>query len=193
MMGFCSWRWEGVTDMPRWPSSGPVAPLILSPWFMSPYSTDINVANGINVSGTWIAPNQALFFPIAIAHPWIVTKLWWQNGATVTGNVDCGLYTEEQNRILSTGSTAQAGPNAVQSVDVPDTVIPAGTIYFALVMSSTGTVWQNVNNGDAAGYIESAYIQTSALPLPATATFASPIIGMRFVKFGAMRTPRTVL
>jgi hypothetical protein len=160
---------------------------------MPPYSSDININNGANASSPWIAPNQALFFPIFIPHPWTVTKLWWQNGSTVTGTVDCGLYTEEQNRILSTGSTAQAGANAVQSVDVPDTVIPAGTTYFALVMSSTGTVWNNVINGDPGGYVGGGYVQASALPLPATATFATAFTGMRFPKFGALRAPRTVL
>jgi hypothetical protein len=179
--------------MGTWPRSGSIAPLILSPWFMPPYSSDLNVNNAVNASAAWLSANLALFFPIYIPHPWIVTKLWWQNGATVTGNVDCGLYTEEQTRIISTGSTAQAGINAVQSVDVTDTVIPAGTTYFALVMSSTGTVWDNGAGADPGGYAGGGYVQTSALPLPAIATFASALTGMRFPKFGALRSPRTVL
>ena len=180
--------------MSKWPSLGYVAPLIVSPYFMYPYSSDININNSGNASGGWLTNNLAHYFPVWIPHTWVATKLWWQNGATATGNVDCGIYDEAGNRLISTGSTAQSGTNAVQSVDITDTTIPAGTVYLAIAHSSTsGTFWGCASGVDPAGYVSGGYVQTSALPLPATATFASSVTGMRFPKFGALRSPRTVL
>lgn len=179
--------------MPRWPNrgSGRPMPLILSHWFDPDY---INTQNAAPASVAWIAANEALYLPIWVTERILVTTLWWQNGATVTGNVDCGIYDDQGNRIVSTGSTAQTGTSTVQSVDITDTAVEEGLIYLALAASSaSATFWQAGAGNDPGGHGYSGFVQTSAFPLPTPATFATAFSGSRMVKFGATRAPRTVI
>jgi hypothetical protein len=183
--------------MVTWPRlMGPVTPLILSPWFAWPHDRTAVVGTGTeNLSRPWAIGNEALYFPIEIFEDAIITKLWWQNGATVSGNVDCGVYTENGNRLVSTGSLAQAGVNAIQAVDVPDTTVPSGLLYLALVASTTAaTFWIVGSSAITPSYGFSGYRQASALPLPNPATFATTrVSGMIVPKFGALVAPRTVI
>ncbi len=85
----------------------------------------------------WPAANQAFFVPFTVSEPLTVLALWWQNGGTVSGNVDAAIYDESFNRLVSTGSTAQAGASAMQVVDVPDTMLVPGRYFFALALNNT--------------------------------------------------------
>jgi hypothetical protein len=80
-------------------------------------------------SGTWTTANLALFYPITLLDPFVVSKAYWVNGATVgTNNIDFGVYqmTNSSGRcdlIRSTGETLSAGTaSAVQE---------AGTFHIA--------------------------------------------------------------
>jgi hypothetical protein len=179
--------------MASWPSAGPLVPPVISPWWMPPNHIAQTVVG--NISGTWGVANRAWYHPVILTHPIVVTKLWWQNGTTIAGNLDCGIYDEQGHRLLSTGSTAQAGTTAIQSVDVPDTAISAGLVYLALAGDSgTSSIWVMGNNTTASGIAYSVYLQLSAFPLPAIATFASEgTSGNLIYKYGAIRAPRTVV
>lgn len=177
--------------MPRWPKYGPIVPPILSPWFAWPFDGELQLSTSANTSTAWSTANAALYFPIWLPEPCVVTVAWWQNGTTATGNIDCGIYTSDGKRILSTGSTAQSGTSAIQSVNITDTQLPEGLIYLALAASSgSATFWETAAGPN--GYTSGIKLQLSAFPLPNPATFAT-INGAALPKFGFLVAPRTVL
>jgi hypothetical protein len=126
-------------------------------------------------NGTSIMPglNTILYGQVLVPVPTTVYKLAWLNGATVAGNVDVAIVDESGNRLVSTGSQAQAGVSLPQVVDVTDTVIPAGVLYLALATSSATATFQR-------GFVTSQLARVSGLrqetnfPIPATATFGTP-------------------
>ena len=128
------------------------------------------------VSKTWPTANLAYFFPIVVPADGTIRRVFWANGGTAAGNVDCGVYNSAGTLIISSGSTAQSGTTTLQFVDVADTAITAGAHYIALAMSLTtstmlrfkGTML-TLTTLRAHGVLQ----QASALPLPATATFAT--------------------
>lgn len=137
-------------------------------------------------SATWPLTNLALFIPISLAQPYTALQLYSFNGATASGNIDLGIYDEAGNRLVSKGSTAQAGTNAHQFLDTTDTTLNGpGRYYFAVAMdNTTGTLFSclppNIWNARACGICE----MTSAFPLPNPATMVTttrtycPVIGM---------------
>jgi hypothetical protein len=138
--------------------------------------------NGAN-SAAWPAANRAIFFPFWIAHPYPVARLFWCNGATVSGNVDCGIYSADGTKILSTGSTAQATINVVQSVAASLLLTP-GSYHAALAVdNATATMFANTPGSGLSSMLGMAQ-QASAFALPATfaqartATSYCPIFGL---------------
>jgi hypothetical protein len=100
--------------------------------------------------------------------------LYHYNGATAANNIDVGIYDAAGTRLVSAGSTAQAGTSDLQLFDVTDTLLGPGLFYFAVSFDgTTGTVFRHVvsqNFGQALGVCQQT---ASAHPLPATATFAA--------------------
>lgn len=126
-------------------------------------------------STAWTLANRAIFVPFTLNAPFLVQKLWWANGASVAGNMDCGIYSNDGTKLVSTGSTAQSGTSVVQSVSLgtPLLLMPGVPMYFALAASSTSaTVVQNASTTPFFKLMAVAQ-QASALPLPASATFAT--------------------
>lgn len=124
---------------------------------------------------TWVA-NQAVYLPVFLPWEYPVKRVWWCNGSTnTTTNVDFGIYTPSGARIYSTGSTAMGTVSVPQYV-TPSTpfVLPAGQYYFAWVCDNTTSRGFGAAVAVAAtGAIYGLLSQASALPLPATATFAT--------------------
>lgn len=125
-------------------------------------------------SATWPAANRAIFVPFRTAVPILVRQLFNCNGATASGNIDVGIYDRVGTRLVSAGSTAQAGTSVLQVFNVTDTLIGPGQFYFAVALdNTTGTITRqappNVLQTRALGLVQMA----SAFPLPATATFAT--------------------
>lgn len=142
---------------------------------------DSSLAAG--VSGTWPTANRAYLFPFRTERPAIVKQLFWENGAAVSGNVDCGIYTLDGTRIVSTGATAQSGTSTSQVVDITDTLLGPGLYWCALVMdNTTGTVMRSViaeRNVQNYGYL----FASASYPLPATITLAT-FSGVNFLPHG---------
>jgi hypothetical protein len=182
--------------MASWPSTGALVPPVISPWWMPPNHVEQWITANTG-SGVFPVANQAYYYPIWLAHAIVVTTLWWQNGTTVAGNVDCGLYTDNGVRLVSTGSTAQAGSLALQAVDIADTPVPGGLVYLAFVASSTSANFRTVGAGTGGvtpGCMASTYLQAAAFPLPNPATFATSRSAFnKIFKVGALRAPRTVV
>ena len=167
---------------------------------MMPWSVDaIGIRMGpmaggvVDVSTVWSAANRALFIPFALGTQATITRVFWFNGATVSGNVDCGVYDAAGTRLISSGSTAQAGTTAIQSVDVTDTVIGPGNFYLALAMNNTtGTIrirtLGNVVLSKAVGMAAMA----TAFALPATVTLITTPVDS-IPSCGVVFSPRTVI
>ncbi len=127
--------------------------------------------------------NRATYMPMIIPWEYPVKRVFWVNGSTITTtNVDFGIYTSSGVRLYSTGSTAMVGASLTQYVtpSVPF-VLPAGMYYFAWTCSGTtsrgfGNAVSAVQNGNLMGLLS----QSTALPLPATATFVTVSSGMIF-------------
>ena len=129
----------------------------------------------------WLSSNRAVLVPFFLSTPALVTQLYWVNGATVSGNVDAGVYDLSGTRLVSTGSTAQSGTSAFQGVTLgTPALIGAGRFYLALVLdNTTGTIYKAQNGFSRALAIGEA---TSAFPLPAAVTLSAagehqPMVG----------------
>ena len=150
----------------------------LHPWSLESIGIKIVSQGGTNIgsaaSTAYPTANQAIYVPFYLTERLTVTQLWWVNGASVSGNVDVGIYSEDGRRLISTGSTAQSGTNATQVVNITDTPLGPGLFYLALAMdNNTGTLVRgtagSVDRLKATGCAQEA----SAFALPATATFAT--------------------
>jgi hypothetical protein len=114
-----------------------------------------------------------LYLPVLLEQPMQVTEVWWFNGATVAGNVDCGLYTDNGIRLGNGGTTVQAGTSTIQSVST-NFLAPRGVAYIALVGSVGTQTFYALSDYGHADWLACGMLQgTAVLPLPATATFAS--------------------
>lgn len=120
--------------------------------------------------------NEARYFPLRLSAPFLIVKFWWINGTAVAGNIDAGIYSASGTLLTSIGSTAQATTSAVQSVTLgtPYLLMP-DFYYLAWCASSTSATMfmQLSTNGVTDARRVGMYTQTSAFPLPATATFAA--------------------
>jgi len=121
--------------------------------------------------------NRAYFVPVRIVLPIIVTQMGWHNGSGITGTVDVGIYLPDGTRLVSKGSTTQAGASVMQWVDITDTELGPGLFYFAISQSALGTTLHRLNLGAPFGKILGMMQQATAHPLPATATFATTATG----------------
>lgn len=128
-------------------------------------------------SGTYPSANRAYYYPITL-NDWVtVTQMSLYNGATVAGNVDVGIYDINGNRLVSAGGVAMAGASTVQVFDIADTALVPGDYYLAMACSSaSATFFRYQANAQVMEAFES-YMQASAYPLPATATFVAATVG----------------
>ena len=100
---------------------------------------DLNAVSSVTSSAAWTA-NLCMYIPLLTTSPILVSRFYWVNGATVNGNTDVGIYSfDGATKIISTGATANAGTNAVQTVDVTDTTLAANASYWLALGSDSGT------------------------------------------------------
>lgn len=137
-------------------------------------------------SAAYPAANRAYYIPFHLDEPILVTKLFCANGATVSGNVDMGIYDSNFTRIVSIGSTVQAGTSALQAFDITDTLIGPGDFYLAIALdNATGTIYNGTNPTLPVVQAAGILMQASAFPLPANATPVTssattvPLVGLR--------------
>lgn len=155
---------------------------------ISPYSNGLLMPSRgfTTASATYPTANKAIFAPMRVNVPTLVTKLAAYVGATSSGNIDVGIYAADGTRLVSSGSTAQSATvNAWQLFDVTDTLLLPGIVYYLAVAmdNTTGTLFRA--GPGAAIYLKTKGLaeMTTAFPLPATATLATiasayyPMIG----------------
>lgn len=128
--------------MGDWAQSQDCNQIVISPCSPESLGSDLVVsAAGSFSSGAWPAANRAIYIPFQVQVPLTIVKIGIFNGTTASGNLDAGVVDEQQNRIVSMGSTAQSGTNAIQPLDITDTLIEPGGYYMTLAMDgTTGTV-----------------------------------------------------
>lgn len=103
------------------------------------------IAASAPASATWELTNGAIYVPVYLVDGGTVTSFWCYNGAAAAANVDIALYSEAGVRLISAGTTAQAGTNALQTFDTTDTYVPAGRYYLAASKDdATGTMFMAV-------------------------------------------------
>lgn len=150
--------------------------------------TELNaIAIAAGVSAAWPTANKAFYMPFYMPRSGTVTKLWWVNGATASGNLDIGLYRADYTKIISAGSTAQGTISVVQEVDITDTFLAGSTLYYIGLSCDNGTATvQRLVPGSVFGELSGVMQQTSAFPLPSPAVPAVlsvsyiPICGVAF-------------
>lgn len=131
-------------------------------------------AAGAAASAAWDSASRAIAVPFAVSRRVLVTKLFVYNGATASGNLDVGIYNAEWGLLVSAGSTAQAGTNVNQVIDVTDTWLKPGLHWLALVMDgTTGTVFRNSLGSTRLARAAGLATMAAAFPLPATFTPAA--------------------
>lgn len=141
-------------------------------------STSINsvmcYVNSSPGSAVFPTANLAIFVPFRIGRPMTISSLFALNGAAVSGNIDLGIYSADGTKIISTGSTAQAGTSVMQAISVTSTQIGAGLFYLAVAMdNTTGTLIRWAPGAAPISKMIGLAQMATAFPLPATATLAT--------------------
>lgn len=168
------------------PSVARVPPRAITPWsFESLGATIAAFADPAPATTAWSQANQALFVPFSIPFTKTAKKMFLFNGSAVSGNVDVGIYNDAGTRLVSAGSTAQAGTSAIQEFDITDTALPGSQLlYMAVVLDNTTGAVNSRSGGADEGKLRGILTMASAFPLPSTATFASPSTNFRMPIFG---------
>ena len=130
----------------------PIAPMISS---LGEYAVGLEARFrniGAAASGTWAAARYISYVPCWVPQTVTVQKMWWLNGVTLSGNVDCGIYASASGLpsglLISTGTVAQAAPSsAVQSFSVTNINLAPDLYFLAMSMdNTTGTVFRVAPN-----------------------------------------------
>lgn len=162
--------------MSEWPRNQEFNRITISTISPESCGAEIGCFNVAPASAVWPTANTAIFVPFVVNSPIVVVKMGILNGATVSGNVDVGIYDDQQNRLISKGSTAQSGVSAVQSFDITDTSLLPGIYFMALCVDNvTATVYRSslaITGGPAALGIYNQAV--GAVTLPDPAVFAKP-------------------
>lgn len=136
-------------------------------------------ANGFSLgsfaSTSFPSANRAIYLPFSIAVPTVVVKLFCLNGGVTSNNMDMGIYDWTGTKLVSIGSTAQSGASAVQEFNITDTLLGPGRFFLAVCCVSGSASLQRIAGTSTEQMAAwGMYNQSSAFPLPATATFAKP-------------------
>jgi hypothetical protein len=152
---------------------------------------DVSVTTRASLaSAVYTAASRAYYYPMHLDDFVTVTQMAIFNGATVSGNVDVGNYDVNGTRLVSSGSTAQAGASTIQTFDVADTALTPGDYYLAMAADNTTATYYCYKPNAQWMEMLGIQMQATALPLPATATFATASAG--FIPFLAALVNGTV-
>lgn len=145
---------------------------------LSPESLGYMIAGQIGGTGSngtaWPAANLAMYIPFSLRRKITVSKMFVGNG-TPAGSVDLGIYSIDGAKLASTGSTAMSGSTAMQRISLSATVTLGPGMYYMAIACNGATTTLNCKTATASYYLKSVgiYEQTTAFPLPSTATFAT--------------------
>jgi hypothetical protein len=176
--------------MPNFPDLANVDALVISPACPQALGNFFNAAGYTLSSTAWLTANRCSSIPFSVYAPITIVKMFVINGATVSGNIDVGIYDFWGKLLVSKGSTAQSGINAIQSFDITDTLLNPGHYYMAVVLDNTTGTLQMWTPSASIYRSEGVFETTSSFPLPDPMGFGSP--SMSRVPFVGL-TQRTVV
>jgi hypothetical protein len=138
------------------------------------------------VSSTYPSANLAIAVPFQTARALQIRKMFWANGTTAgTNSVDVGVYSLNGSRLVSGGGTLSVGANALQEVDVTDTMLQPGSYYMAyaqngVVMTPIMQSLASAANVRACGIVQmaTAYVLPTTLTFAAATTVLIPFFGL---------------
>lgn len=111
---------------------------------VSSSNEDASVSVG-GASAAWPSANLGIFIPFSIIAPYTVRTLWWANGSSVTGTVDCGIYSAgtggAASKIVTATPTSQASTNVIQKVSITSVLLLPGSYYMGLSASSASATF----------------------------------------------------
>ncbi len=160
--------------MSDWPNSLVLPdPMTAIGYASTPSLSGVSGNLGTPASAVWPLANRAIFVPFRLSRSIVAVKLFIFNGTVVSGNVDVGLYDEFGTKLVSKGSTAQAGTSALQAFDITDTRLGPGLFYLAVALDTgTGTLFRAALAVQLLRVMGCAQM-ASAFALPAAATLAT--------------------
>lgn len=123
-----------------------------------------------------VYPGTVFLYLFQINSPVVATKIFFPVGNSSDGNVDVGIYDMNGIRLVSSGSTAMAVANTLQTIDITDTKLQPGRYFAAFQGDSVGgSVYGGSMNNSLNSYGILASGQRTAtnasLPLPASIVF----------------------
>lgn len=134
--------------------------------------TNASITNSI----AYPTANKAFYIPFRLRFPITVTSLWTANGTNASQTRDVGIYSWDGRRIVSAGSTAGSGTSTLQVYSITATTIGPGMFYLAMASSGTTNAFLAAGPGDVRNEKPlGMFEQTTAFPLPATATFGTMV------------------
>lgn len=97
------------------------------------------IAGGVGsfASGAWPTANLAIAVPFTVTAPYVVRRVWSDNGATASGNIDIGIFSLDGTKIASCGSTAMSGTSTLQLITITETLLTPGRYLMAMACSNT--------------------------------------------------------
>ena len=164
-----------------------------SPYLFASSLSHAKASPTVSINGAiaWTTANTAIFIPIYLPYRATIRRWWWVNGSNPGSNADIGLYSRGGSLIASSGSTAQSGASAQQFVTLgTPVVVDPGTYFLAFTLSATTASRMTGVSAATVAFLRARGVQTmaSALPLPATATFATPAAAMSYPLCGITST-----
>lgn len=137
------------------------------------------------VSAVWPSANLSLGYEFHIHSPITVYKLFWFNGNTVNGSVDCGIYDPYGTLLVSTGIKAQSTTGTMQVIDLSTPYeLDAGAYFLMLASSSATNTFLRRSTGIAVMRALGGVSVANNFPLQNGVTFApyntsnSPVFGL---------------
>lgn len=165
----------------------PIGSITTAGWEAGSYG---DVPAGYDVfSAAATVQNKRVYIPVLIPERVLVQGMGWLNGATINGNVDASVYDVSGNLLIDTGSTAQSGATAIQTVNVTDTELLPGNYFLSLVSDSATGTFSVINMATRAGELLGCFEQAAAFTAPNPATFAAPSGTWRFPWISAFIRP----
>jgi len=130
----------------------------------------VHGVDGLPSAAAWPVTSLAIYIPFTVVASYTAKRMFYQVGVS-SGNMDLGIYDLDGTKKVTLGSTAVGSGSTIIVADITDTTLDPGSYYMAVAFDNTtvtvsrfpiGGSWRNA----AYGIKE----ETSAFPLPATAT-----------------------
>lgn len=100
------------------------------------------LVNDPSTTNTTLTSRLVYLTPFVLPYGVVVTKIGWVNSSTVNGTLDVGIYDNNLDLIVSSGSVTQGAGSTTstyQAGDITDTGLPPGLYYAALIVSNGST------------------------------------------------------